>query len=350
MSDPVILSSSPKSLREVAYYESSSGAKSAQIPLELFPGFWGFAYLVLVDDLCVLVDTGSGFGRSNDQLVAGIAQAAEHYATPVSLGKLTHILITHGHIDHFGGLARLRGQTEALVGVHELDKRNISNYEERLAVVSKRLRMFFLEAGVLEEQLQILMQQYHLNKQLFKSVPVDFTFEATGMKVGPFQIFHVPGHCAGHVVLKLHNILFAGDHILSRTSPHMAPESLTSFTGLAHYLESIQRVVEWANPVEIVLGGHEAPVLDLQERAYQIRAHHLLRLARTLDILTEPKTIAEVSQELFGEPKGYTALLAIEEAGAHVEYLYQRSHLCIANLEDMETKDNYVPIKFVRLM
>ena len=50
--------------------------------------------------------------------------------------------------------------------------------------------------------------------------------------------------------------------------------------------------------------------------------------------MEEPHTIAEVSQALFGEVHGYNVLLALEEAGAHVEYLYQRGLLGIENLEE----------------
>ena len=44
----------------------------------------------------------------------------------------------------------------------------------------------------------------------------------------------------------------------------------------------------------------------------------------------------EVSEQLFGEVSGYNILLAIEEAGAHVEYLYQHGFLFIANLSAVE--------------
>ena len=52
--------------------------------------------------------------------------------------------------------------------------------------------------------------------------------------------------------------------------------------------------------------------------------------------MDEPRTIAEGSHALFGEAHGYNVLLALEEAGAHVEYLYQRGLLEIENLEEVE--------------
>jgi hypothetical protein len=49
-----------------------------------------------------------------------------------------------------------------------------------------------------------------------------------------------------------------------------------------------------------------------------------------------------VSRALFGERVGYTRLLALEEAGAHVEYLFQRGELGIANLEEVAAQPNPV--------
>jgi hypothetical protein len=41
-------------------------------------------------------------------------------------------------------------------------------------------------------------------------------------------------------------------------------------------------------------------------------------------------------------------LLALEEAGAHVEYLYQHGKLAVHNLEELETEEN-PPILYRRL-
>ncbi len=55
----------------VERFESRAGARVYRLPLEVFPGFWGYAHLVLADGFSALVDSGSGFGKSNDDLDAG---------------------------------------------------------------------------------------------------------------------------------------------------------------------------------------------------------------------------------------------------------------------------------------
>ena len=326
-----------------------------QIPLEEFPGFWGYAYLVMCKDpqlgeLRVLIDTGSGLGSSNDQLEAGIQAASADTGKSISLDNLTHILITHGHIDHFGGLSYICPRTHALLGVHELDRRILTNYEERLAVIARRLDEFLIEAGVEQERRIDLLNMYRLTKSLFHSVNVDFTFEAHGMQLGPFEFLHVPGHSAGHVVIRFRDILFSGDHVLETISPHQSPEHLTLGTGLDHYLNSLAKLKAWDGDIRLALGGHKEPIRDLNARVDEISKLHQERLSRILELLETPRTIEEVSHLLFGDVNGYNVLLALEETGAHIEYLYQRGSLGIANLADLEECGGAVPIRYYRLM
>jgi len=337
----------------VRTFETSRGAKIYQIPLQVFPILAGYAYLVLVEDAGqeyrVLIDTGSGYGDSNKHLEDGLQAISSGSGRNIGLEDLTHVLITHGHIDHFGGLSYVRPRTRALVGVHELDLRNLTNYDERLTMVARRLAEYIVEAGVPEAKREELLQMYLLTKRLYHSVDVDFTYEASGMRIGPFEMLHVPGHCAGHVVIRLDDVLFSGDHVLNETSPHQSPEHLTLSTGLDHYLKSLSLLESWATGVRLVLGGHKEPIINLPARLAEIRQLHASRLANVIELLIEPHTVNEISQSLFGEVHGYNVLLALEEAGAHVEYLYQRGLLGIANLDKIAKSERPARILYQRL-
>lgn len=337
--------------RLVTAFVTNKGSSIYQIKLEAFPGFWVYAYLVFVEDekfgpLQVLIDAGSGFGDCNDQLESGLETVRIQSGQSVDLASLTHIFITHGHIDHFGGLNYIRNRTKAQVGIHELDRRVLTNYEERLTLVIRRLDEFLIEAGVSEERRKSLMDLYTISKALFNAMPVDFTYEAIGMQLGPFQFLHVPGHCAGHVAIRLHDILFSGDHVLEGISPHQAPERLTLSTGLEHYLNSLEALRGWADGIRLTLGGHHEPITDLHARLDEIRQVHEHRLAQVLELLEEPSTVADISKKLFGSVQGYNVLLALEEAGAHVEYLYQRGLLKIDNLSQMENGKEPIPVLY----
>jgi len=330
-------------------FETSLGARIYQIPVEVFPGFWSFAYLVKYEDYLVLIDVGSGIGDCNTQLISGIEEIGSiESGQSITLNEFTHVLITHGHFDHFGGLAFIKPKTKAVIGIHELDRKNITNYEERRALVANKLEEYFIQAGVPPKDIENLIDLYRLFKQLFHSVPVDFTYEAIGMHLGPFEFMHVPGHCAGHVIIRLHDVLFCGDHILSEITPHQSPEQITSWTGLGHYLQSLDAMAGWAEKSNLALCGHNDTVIDLPTRIAEIQDMHQDRLEKVLDFFKSPKTINDLAHSLFADANGYNALLAIEEAGAHVEYLYQRGNLKIENFDELEMTDQPLTYYYTR--
>jgi glyoxylase-like metal-dependent hydrolase (beta-lactamase superfamily II) len=146
--------------------------------------------------------------------------------------------------------------------------------------------------------------------------------------------------------LQVDDVLLTADHVLARITPHQAPESITNHMGLSHYLDSLAEI-EGLDGIRLALGGHEAPMDDLGGRIREIKQAHQERLAKVLDICRRPRSIAEISRELFGKVESYHVLLALEETGAHVEYLYQRGELVAANLEEIERTSQPV-VEYVR--
>lgn len=332
---------------EIEVFHSSSGSRIYRIPLDLFPGLNGFAHVLFKEDIVALIDVGSGFGESNRQLELGLQAIQNAYGEIANWDSITHILISHAHIDHFGGLPFVQEHCQAPVGIHELDRPILIRYEERLGIIAQELQAFLIQAGVSQARQNKLMDLYLLNKHLFHSVPLNFTFDEVGMKIGPISILHVPGHCPGQVVFIVDDILLSSDHVLQNTSPHQAPEQLTLNTGLGHYLESLEKIRPLSSSIQWVLGGHEKPFHDLEMRIDDIKRLHQERLAQVLDCLEEARTIAEVSDWLFPNAHGYHELLAIEETGAHMEYLAQRGHVYIENMDQIE-QGSSVPFRYLQ--
>ncbi len=323
--------------------ESSSSARILRLPVEAFPNLWANLYLVHSGDILVLIDTGSGSEKSNEDLLRGLA------ASGYQLSNLTHILLTHGHIDHYGGLPFLREHTQAQIGLHELDLQTVSHHEARLAIMSHRLNDFLAGAGIPAERRAELLHLYRFTKALYRSVPADFTYEAHEMKVGPFEMVHLPGHCPGHVAIKLDDLVFCGDLVLEHITPHQSPEELTPFMGVRHYLESLSVLEGWASGARLVLNGHDEPINDLPERIAKTRQHLSRRIDQALAAASEPLTLAEITEQVYGAMGGYNALLVIEKIGAYVEYLYQRGLLEITNFDELENGKEPVPIRYRRL-
>ena len=339
-------------MESASKYVTSAGRVIYGFPVAAFPGLVANVYIIGDGQSLVLVDTGSGREESNKDLMAGLEAIRERFGVTIGLADLDCILITHGHIDHFGGLPFVRRESDAPIGVHRLDRRVLSHYEERVVVASRRLETFLRGAGVPVKYRANLMAMYLFAKGIYYSTPVQFTMEdgRPALDEGIMEnigVVHVPGHCPGQVNLRVDDILLTADHVLSFTTPHQAPESITNNMGLGHYLDSLAKIEKVAG-IRLALGGHEEPMADLHGRVGQIREMHQERLFKILELAKEPMSTAAISQALFGQVSSYHVLLALEETGAHVEYLYQLGELAAANLDEIENDPDPV-IKYRRM-
>jgi glyoxylase-like metal-dependent hydrolase (beta-lactamase superfamily II) len=321
-------------------FETTTGAKIQRIPLEAFPNFWAYVYLVQKDDYCVLIDTGSGTEGCHENLLSGFQKVGIHPS------DLTHILITHAHIDHFGGLTRLRPITNAKIGCHELDVQTVAHHEARLALIGQRLASFLAETGLAEETREQILSIYRFSKVIYQSVPVDFTLESMDMQLGPFEFIHLPGHCPGHVAIRLEDVIFCGDMVVEGVTPHLSPESINPYSGLDHYLESLSRFQHWAKDARLILNGHNDAIADLSAHIGSTKQNIVRRISRAIDALTEPLTIEEICKAVYGETGGYNQLLIVEKTGAYVEYLYEHGMIEITNPGEMEQR---LPARYRRL-
>lgn len=329
-------------LPEVSLFTSSTGIRIYRIPMIVFPnGFTAYSYVILGAGVPTLVDTGSGYGRSTDDLLNGIRDIHDKHGEQLTIGDIQRVIISHGHVDHFGGLGFVIDQMpDAQVGIHPLDRRVLANYEERVAVATNDLKIYLRRAGTSESHLPEMLNMYGFSKKHVQTVPVHFTIE-DGEEIDGMQFIHVPGHCSGQLAIRIDDVLLSADHILPVTSPHLAPESITHYTGVGHYRDSLRKVRE-LNGIRLTLGGHEHPFTNLQERIQHIERRIDEKIEQILDIMREhgkPMTIKEISIARYSTRQGFDVLLAIQEAGAYVEYLYDRGYLGIANLNQIVSEE-----------
>jgi glyoxylase-like metal-dependent hydrolase (beta-lactamase superfamily II) len=322
----------------VQRFRSAGGATIYLMKVETFPDHVNNIYLICDGGRATLYDCGSQTAQSQDELkrASGIVQRI--YREPLGLADVKDLVISHAHIDHFGGVGAFSGK--ARIHVHEFDARVLTRFEERIITAAMQLRVFLERSGLDEAARHELEQMYVFTKQLFVSVPVDRLVE-DGMEVNGYPLFHAPGHCPGQICMQVHNVLLTTDHVLPRITPHQSPESITPWTGLDHYLISLERFRKIGG-VDLALPGHEEPIARLSQRIVEIEKFHRGRLERVRELCQEPRTIAEIARELFGEQRGYGRLLALEEAAAHAEYLARRGRIEVANLEDLTRAPNPV--------
>ena len=301
-----------------------------RLPLEVFPSFWAYVNVVQKDEYCVLIDSGSGTDNSHQNLLDGLHRAG------IQPSDLTHILLTHAHIDHYGGLSRLRPVTSAKIGVHEMDMQTVAHHEARLALIGRRLASFLAETGLAEETREHILNVYRFSKAIYQSTPVDFTLETRNMQLAPFEFIHLPGHCPGHVAIRIDDVVFCGDMVVEGVTPHLSPESINPYTGLDHYLESLSRLQYWARGARLIFNGHNDVITDLPAQILLTKQNILRRMSKAVEALNEPLTIEQVCNAVYGETGGYNQMLVIEKTGAYMEYMYEHGMIEIVNPEEME--------------
>jgi len=308
-------------------FATPNGAKIYRLPLQAFPNFWAYVYLVAHNDKLILIDTGSGTDTSHEDLLNGFQQAGHQPK------DLTHILLTHAHIDHYGGLSKLKPLTQAKIGCHELDVQSVAHHEARLALISRRLASFLTASGLAKKEADSLLSMYRFTKALYQSVPVDFVYSE---HIPAFGFIHLPGHCPGHVALRLDDVIFCGDMVVESVTPHIAPESINPYSGLDHYLDSLEKFQRWSQGARLILNGHNDVITDLSAQIDATRQNIIRRMNKAIEVLSQPLTIAEVCNIVYENPSGYNLLLTIEKTGAYIEYLYEHAMLEITNPDQIE--------------
>ena len=183
---------------------------------------------------CYLVmDTERGVSALIDPGAEGerIVEAVKASGT-----KLEAIWLTHAHLDHIGGIARVKRTFDVPVYLHPLDR-----------VVYERGEQSAAAFGIPFEQ---------------PSKPERDLAEGDRMKLGSltFDVMHLPGHAPGHVLFHGHGIALVGDLVfrgsIGRTDlPFSNPRDMTT---------SLERVATLPADTEFYPGHGPATTLALE--------------------------------------------------------------------------------------
>jgi glyoxylase-like metal-dependent hydrolase (beta-lactamase superfamily II) len=170
-------------------------------------------YLIEGQHGLALVDAGGqgALGLLRKQLTASRFQPAD----------IDHILVTHGHFDHVGGLAEIQAETGADVWAHRLEAPIIRGDAPVVRPEPHSLKRFDRWVGRIIQGPQ-------------QPAPVHHNFEA-GTALGEIysglEVVHLPGHSAGQVGFWLPSVrLLLGGDVLTHFVPWRLTLPLASYS------------------------------------------------------------------------------------------------------------------------
>jgi glyoxylase-like metal-dependent hydrolase (beta-lactamase superfamily II) len=273
----------------------------------------------------VLIDAGWPDSVAWAALTAGLGEIG------VAVRDVRGVVVTHFHPDHAGLSGDLREASGCWIAGHEADAdlmRKVEAVPDMLAWEADNLR----RAGAPEADVQAYVSGGGGGGLASPPAKVDIELSDGDMIDVPgrrLRVIWTPGHSPGHVCLYLEDAgqLFTGDHVLSKTTPHIGlyPYDLPGADPLGDFLDGLDRVKELT--VSEVLPAHEHPVTDLPSRADEIKDHHAARLRLLRSTLADaPLTLWEACARLdWSQPwdkmNAMSRQLAAAEAAAHLARL-----------------------------
>ena len=148
------------------------------------------AYLIKVENKGILIESGPG------STVSALQSALA--AMDLELSDITHVLLTHIHLDHAGAAGRL-AQAGATICVHPLGAPHLINPEKLIASAT---RIYGDSMGTLWGDF------FPVPESKIKVVEHAVELSIHGINIVPF---HTPGHAEHHVCYLVEGTCFTGD-------------------------------------------------------------------------------------------------------------------------------------------
>ncbi len=207
-------------------------------------------YLVGTKDICVIDP-----GPAQDQHLAAILNAL----TPDQY--ISHIVVTHAHLDHSPLAAALSDATGAQIYAFGGPTAGRSAIMTQLAEAGM--------AGGGEGVDHSFRADHHVSEGARISGS-DWSLE----------VLHTPGHFGNHISLAMHDMCFVGDHVMGWASSLVSPPDgdLTDFMLSCEKL----RARDW----RVFHAGHGAPIQNPGERLSWLMSHRRGREQEILAALT----------------------------------------------------------------
>lgn len=212
--------------------------------------------------------------------------------------QITHIIVTHTHIDH-SPLARPLAQRTGAPVLAFGDA-----YAGRSAVMQE-LAMNGLAGGGEGVDTAFIPDQRLSDGQIIRASDWEL------------EVIHTPGHIGNHIALAWGDICFTADHVMGWASSLVSPPD----GDLSDFMASCVRLQ--ARDWRIFHAGHGGPIEDPAGRLEWLVTHRRAREAAILDALSDaPHTARALAERIYTETPPALIGAAERNVFAHLVDLY----------------------------
>ena len=215
--------------------------------------------------------------------------------------RITHILLTHAHLDHSALIPRLRSATGAQVLAFGP------------ATAGRSPTMTTLAAQGLTSS-----EGADLTFTPDRTLADGQILALNGMTI---EALHLPGHMGCHMGFAAGDVLFSGDHVMDWSTPLVSPPD----GDMTDYMTSLRRLSarNWSQ----FLPGHGPEVTAPATRLAYLVEHRLSRAAAILDALRTlgPATAVTLAARIYTDTPSYLLPAATRNVLAHLIDLAARN-------------------------
>ncbi|WP_299934123.1 MBL fold metallo-hydrolase [uncultured Pelagimonas sp.] len=217
--------------------------------------------------------------------------------------KITHIFVTHAHLDHSPLASPLANRVDAPVLAFGRAEDGRSKTMTRLALSGC--------VGGGEGVDQAFAPDIHLSDdQVIKG------------KDWSLRALHTPGHMANHLCFAWDNVLFSGDLVMGWASSLVSPPD----GDLGGFMASLQRLdrTSW----DTFHAGHGAPITTPNARVQELLAHRMARESSILEGLAAgPANAQRLARMIYTETPEALLPAASRNVLAHLIDLMDKSFI-----------------------
>lgn len=276
-------------------------------------------YLLKTDEILILIDAG----LNNNECWNALNETL--HKNNFGIKDISHIILTHHHIDHVGLVNRITSTNPVPVYAHPLAFPRLKREEEfiyrRIEFFSKLYKeMGCGEAG--QEQVEHLWRAAKKNE--LQKIACDL-YELTPGRFENLEIIEVPGHAPDQMALHVpaKKWLFPGDLLISHISSNalVEPDANGKRTrSLSVHVDSLKKCM--SIPVDIVLSGHGVQI----EKPHELIKKRLSGIERKAEkflglIEVGYVTASDIARAYYMDIYEKQFSLVMSEVIGHLDYL-----------------------------